>query len=117
VSRTLRAAVGGLALLLLGAGAAAAEEPRPAGPLAGVPLLLELLRPGPESPQAALAGAIREDAARPAERPAWQGEVQPDGSVRYGRGPGSVTVLVRNPCPDGAYHDPLPRPLPGRTRR
>lgn len=37
------------------------------------------------------------------------GEVQPDGSVRYGR----VVVTVKNPCPPGTAHYE-PAPLPGR---
>ena len=40
------------------------------------------------------------------------GEVQPDGSVRYG----NVTVTVRNPCPPGTAHYEPP-PLPGRRAR
>ena len=40
------------------------------------------------------------------------GEVQPDGSVKYG----SVTVTVRNPCPPGTEHYEPP-PLPGRRAR
>jgi hypothetical protein len=40
------------------------------------------------------------------------GEVQPDGSVKYG----SVTVTVRNPCPPGTAHYEPP-PLPGRRAR
>jgi hypothetical protein len=44
-------------------------------------------------------------------RPA-NGEVQDDGSVRYG----NVTVTVRNPCPPGSLHDE-PKPLPGRRSR
>ena len=40
------------------------------------------------------------------------GEVQPDGSVRYGK----VTVTVRNPCPPGTDHYEPP-PLPGRRAR
>ena len=46
-----------------------------------------------------------------APRPA-NGEVQDDGSVRYG----NVTVTVRNPCPPGSIHDE-PRPLPGRRSK
>jgi hypothetical protein len=41
--------------------------------------------------------------------------VQPDGSVRYGAGAGSVTVLLKNPCPPGTAHYEPP-PLPGRRR-
>jgi len=40
------------------------------------------------------------------------GEVQPDGSVRYGR----VVVTVRNPCPPGTAHYE-PAALPGRRPR
>src|SRR5512145_685239 len=46
-----------------------------------------------------------------APRPA-SGEVQEDGSVRYG----NVTITVRNPCPPGSEHDE-PKPLPGRRSR
>jgi hypothetical protein len=48
----------------------------------------------------------------PAPRSLLGGEVQPDGSVRYG----NVTVsVVRNPCPPGTVHYEPP-PLPGRRR-
>ena len=40
------------------------------------------------------------------------GEVQPDGSVKYG----NVTVTVRNPCPPGTSHYEPP-PLPGRRAK
>jgi hypothetical protein len=40
------------------------------------------------------------------------GEVQEDGSVRYG----NVTVTVRNPCPPGSGHEE-PIPLPGRRSK
>ena len=40
------------------------------------------------------------------------GEVQPDGSVKYG----NMTVTVRNPCPPGTTHYEPP-PLPGRRAR
>lgn len=103
---------------------AAAEDRAPGGAAASVQpppgaILFKLLRPDPAmSSERALGEAIREDAARPPERPAWQGEVQPDGSVKYGKGSASTTVYLKNPCPDGApYHDPLPPPRPGRTRR
>src|SRR5437660_1483752 len=39
------------------------------------------------------------------------GEIQPDGSVRYG----AVTITVRNPCPPGTHYE-LPS-LPGRVRK
>jgi hypothetical protein len=62
--------------------------------LSGRALGRALLEPGP--PPAAFGG----------------GEVQPDGSVKYG----NVTVTVRNPCPPGdPFHEPPP--LPGRRAR
>jgi hypothetical protein len=42
--------------------------------------------------------------------------VQPDGSVRYGSGSGSVSVMIKNPCPPGTAHYE-PAPLPGRRTR
>ena len=50
--------------------------------------------------------------ARPAETGFADGEVLPDGSVRYGR----TIVTVRNPCPPGD-HAFTPPPLPGRRAR
>lgn len=52
----------------------------------------------------------------PAPRSPWEGVAQPDGSVRYGSGPGSVTVTVRNPCPPGSLHYE-PASLPGRRAK
>jgi hypothetical protein len=40
------------------------------------------------------------------------GEVQPDGSVKYG----DVSVTIKNPCPEGTSHYEPP-PLPGRRVR
>src|SRR5204863_9188329 len=49
----------------------------------------------------------------PGPPPAPQGgEVQPDGSVKYG----NLSVTVRNPCPPGTAHYEPP-PLPGRPAR
>ena len=45
----------------------------------------------------------------PPRRP--DGEVQPDGTVRYG----SMVMTVRNPCPPGTHYEPPP--LPGRAVR
>jgi hypothetical protein len=59
------------------------------------PLLLDLLAPRPiESHESALNQSIRDSG--PAPRPApFQGQLLPDGSVRYGEGRGSVVVTVR----------------------
>jgi hypothetical protein len=60
------------------------------------------------------ARALGREMMEPGPPPASQqgGEVQPDGSVKYG----SVTVTVRNPCPPGTAHYEPP-PLPGRRVR
>lgn len=50
--------------------------------------------------------------AKPAETGFGDGEVLPDGSVRYGR----TTVTVRNPCPP-SEHALMPPSLPGRRAR
>ncbi len=60
------------------------------------------------------ARAMGREMMEPGPAPASQqgGEVQPDGSVKYG----NVTVTVRNPCPPGTAHYEPP-PLPGRRVR
>jgi hypothetical protein len=110
--------------LLLAAGIAAAlglpwparaeEIPR----RLNVPMILDLLS-RPVDPPGLGEAARRDAAAPPAAGRADGGEVLPDGSVRYGRGNGSLTVTVRNPCPPGDLeHEALvSRPLPGRGRQ
>ena len=71
-------------------------------------MLLRISAPISESREAAFDRAMKEPA--PAPRRA-DGEVQPDGSVRYG----SMVVTVRNPCPPGTHYEPFP--LPGRARK
>jgi hypothetical protein len=41
------------------------------------------------------------------------GEVQDDGSVKYG----DVTVTVKNPCPPGTHYEAAPPPVPGRRSK
>ncbi|MGH7353030.1 MAG: hypothetical protein ACRELS_00425 [Candidatus Rokuibacteriota bacterium] len=67
-----------------------------------------------ESRGAAFDAALRDPGAfpKPAETGFGEGEVLPDGSVRYGR----TIVTVRNPCPPGD-HAFAPPPLPGRRTR
>ena len=72
-------------------------------------MLLNILAPRIEGRDAAYDRALKESA--PAPRPR-DGEVLPDGSVRYG----NTTVTVRNPCPPGTAHFEPP-PLPGRRAR
>ena len=71
-------------------------------------MLLSIAAPISETRDAAFDRAMKEPPP-PARRP--DGEIQPDGSVRYG----SVTVTVRNPCPPGTHFEPPP--LPGRVKK
>src|SRR5262245_14150492 len=70
-------------------------------------MLLELSAPRPQTRDAAYQESLRAEGPSPVRR--GFGEVQDDGSVRYG----DVTVTVRNPCPPGATHYDS-APLPGR---
>ena len=72
-------------------------------------LLMSISSPITESRDAAFDRVMKEPG-RPAPRP--DGEIQPDGSVRYG----STVITVRNPCPPGTAHYEPP-PLPGRVVR
>lgn len=107
-------------LLVASAGVARAEEPvapTPAGRSSAAALILDNLLSQPiESREAAFQESLRRDAPRPAESAVGASSAAPDGSVRMGRT--TLSVTVRNPCPDGdLFHDATPRPLPGRTRR
>ena len=98
-----------LALLsvLVGAGVAAADE---AKTRISASMFLDLTAPRASARDAAYQESIR-SAPPVAPRPA-SGEVQEDGSVRYG----NMTVTVRNPCPPGSGHEE-PMPLPGRRSK
>jgi hypothetical protein len=72
-------------------------------------MLLNMTAPRMDSRDDAFNKSLREEG--PAPR-SMNGEVQPDGSVKYG----NVTVSVRNPCPPGSGHIEPP-PLPGRRAR
>jgi hypothetical protein len=71
-------------------------------------MLLRISAPISESREAAFDHAMKEPAPAPRRT---DGEVQPDGSVRYG----AMVVTVRNPCPPGTHYEPFP--LPGRVRK
>src|SRR5688500_3113548 len=68
-------------------------------------MLLNMTAPRAERADDAFNKSLREAGPAPRSR---DGEVQADGSVRYG----NVTVSVRNPCPPGSGHVEPP-PLPG----
>ena len=67
--------------------------------------------------QIAFDESLRQAGPPPANRGAFNGEVQPDGSVRYG----DVTVsAIKNPCPPGEHVElpaPPSPPLARRTRK
>src|SRR5687768_18540225 len=92
-----------VAALALAAPAAADEVKTPIS----ASMILNMTAPRTDSRIDAYNESLREDGVAPRPR---NGEIQPDGSVRYG----NVTVTVRNPCPPG-HIEPLP--LPGRRAR
>ena len=96
-----------LSSLLVGVGGAAADE---AKARISASMFLDLTAPRANARDTAYQESIR-SAPPVAPRPAT-GEVQEDGSVRYG----NVTVTVRNPCPPGSGHEE-PLPLPGRRSK
>jgi hypothetical protein len=100
-----RAALAGALLVAAWSTAAAADEAK--SPISAS-MLLSISSPLSETRDAAFDRAMKEPGP-PARR--QDGEIQPDGSVRYG----SVTITVRNPCPPGTHYEPLP--LPGRVRK
>jgi len=105
---TSRILVGGLALVgfvLGGMWPLGAEEVRPA---LSAPMILNLLALPVEKPGAALRESLR---AAPVSRAAPEWQPLEDGSYRYGDSP--LTVIIKNPCPEGISH---PLALPGRRR-
>jgi hypothetical protein len=115
-----RIAVTGLVVAACGlagaVGTVAAEEVRQQ---LNAPMILNLLARPLESPEAAFNKELKNYAAVPkGDEP----EVLADGSVRYGRGPKSLTVIIKNPCPPGDIEHEMAqlspyRQLPGRARR
>lgn len=106
------------AAMLLGMGAAAH-----AGDQSGAPATINatlLIRNVLRQPvdyqqrQVAFDESLREPGPAPVNRAALNGEVQPDGSVRYG----DVTVsTIKNPCPPGEHVELPSPPLPRRARK
>jgi len=98
----------GVALVLAASGAAAADEAKT--PVSAAMILSIVGAPVVDSRSSAFDEALRRPAP-PAAADSSQGEVLPDGSVRYGR----TIVTVKNPCPPGTAHWEPPV-LPGRRR-
>ena len=95
------------ALALVGGWSAVAFADEAKAPISAS-LLLRVMTPISESRDAAFDRAMKEPGPPPRKT---DGEIQPDGSVRYG----SVVMTVRNPCPPGIHYEPPP--LPGRVRK
>jgi hypothetical protein len=100
-----------VALVLAGGWAVAARADEAKAPI-NAALLLNMLAPSAsESRDAAFDRSMKEPS--PGPRSGFpEGQVQADGSVRYG----STVITVRNPCPPGTLHYEPP-PLPGRVVR
>jgi hypothetical protein len=74
-------------------------------------MLLELSAPRAQSRDVAYQESLRAEG--PAQLRRGIGEVQDDGSVKYG----DVTVTVKNPCPPGTHYETAPLPVPGRRSK
>ena len=106
---TSRVLVGALALLGLLAGAACPLGAEEARPTLNAPLILNLLALPMERPEAAFQESLR---AAPVPRAAPEWKPLDDGSYRYGDS--RLTVIIKNPCPEGKPY--VPPALPGRRR-
>jgi hypothetical protein len=113
-SMTMRTMLAAAALGVATAGAvAASDEPSPAPSAPAGAVIMNLLARPVESQEMAFRQSLRDEVARGAAPGAPN-----DGTIRIGRA--TLTVSVKDPCPDGEpFHDApsLPRPRPGRTRR
>jgi len=82
------------------------------------PVILQMLSKPVEKPEVVMREMLRPDATtvRPVRS---EGQVMPDGSVRYGTEASGVTVTIRNPCPPGDIEHEMmvQRSLPGRGRK
>jgi hypothetical protein len=90
----------------MGVGVAAAAADEAKTPVSAA-LILDIVAAPVQPRTSAFDEALRRPAP-PAPDPT-QGEVLPDGSVRYGR----TVITVKNPCPPNSGHWEPP-PLPGR---
>jgi len=107
-----------LAASALGAGTwapATADEVRQS---LNAPMILQMLSKPIDKPESVMRDMLRSDAtsARPVRS---EGQVMPDGSVRYGTEAAGLTMTIRNPCPPGDMEHEMmvQRSLPGRGRK
>jgi hypothetical protein len=103
------------AALLLGvsAPASAGERGQPLDP----PMILQMLSKPMEKPEAVMREMLRADATsvKPVRS---EGQVMPDGSVRYGRETAGLTMSIRTPCSPGYIDHEMTAPpsLAGRRQ-
>jgi hypothetical protein len=97
------------AALIVGLAAPAAAHDEAKTPIKGS-IILDIVAPRPEGRDRAFDESLRQPGPPPARK--LEGEVQPDGSVRYG----NTTVIIHRDCPPGSEFFEPP-PLPGRRRR
>ena len=109
-------ATAALLILLVGAAAPAAAEELRQG--LNAPLILQMLSRPPDKPETIMKEGLRRDSELSRVTRPTDGQVMPDGSVRYGTDTTSVSVMIKNPCPPGDIdHEMGAVPLPGRGRR
>jgi hypothetical protein len=111
--RTMMIAAGALWVLVVGVGGVAvrADADEAKTQVSALTLVNSVLARPSQDRQTAYDEAVK-SGNDPAPRTFAGGEVQPDGSVKYG----NVTVTVKNPCPPGTVHYEPP-PLPGRRAK
>ena len=116
MTSSMRTATGALLIVLLGAAAPAAAEELRQG--LNAPLILQMLSRPPDKPETLMKEGLRRNAELSKSPRPTDGQVMPDGSVRYGTDTTSVSVMIKNPCPPGDIaHEMGAVPLPGRGRR
>ena len=116
MTRSIRTIAWALSFLLVGAAAPAAAEELRQG--LNAPLILQMLSRPADKPETIMKEGLRRDAELSKVTRPSEGQVMPDGSVRYGSMDGaSVTMTIKNPCPPGDIAHEMAVPLPGRGRR
>jgi hypothetical protein len=116
MTSSIRTATAALLIVLLGGAVPAAAEELRQG--LNAPLILQMLSRPVDKPEALMKEGLRRDAELSKSPRPTDGQVMPDGSVRYGTDSASVSVTIKNPCPPGDIaHEMATVPLPGRGRR
>ena len=117
VKSLIGAAIGAAVLVGVSGPARAGEPAVDTAPMNPAVLINNVLRQPVDHQQRQVAfdESLRQAGPAPANRGPLGGQVQPDGSVRYG----DVTVVssIKNPCPPGEHLDLPSPPLPRRARK